>query len=713
VPPHRWSFFRAGGFDQVRLDTGADFAALAELDPKLWVALSCPTTGVEIDPHTLALLDEDKDGRVRFPEVLAAVKWVVGVLKKPDLLAEAPARLPLDAINDATEEGRRLVASAKQILQGLGRAGEPAIAPAETADTLQIIARTLLNGDGVLPPESAGDDAVAAGALKEIMAVLGTAKDMSGLVGADAPRIRQFFTEAKSLVDWWKKSEGDEKVMPLHEATLPAWESLQAVRGKVDDFFARCAIAEMVDAPVVAALNPSGEEWAALAREELSGTHARLASLPLAKVAAGAVLPLSGKVNPAWSERVERFRVACVAPLLGDHRQLSAAEWVQVKERFAAHGAWLATRPKTAIDPVPLARLRELVEGPAEASLEALLAKEKALEPEVKAITSVDRLAHLVRDLKPLLDNYVSFRDFYGRLRKAAFQAGTLYLDARSMDLCLRVEDVGKHAALAAQSMACLAYCECKRPNGEAMHVVAALTGGDSDFLSVGRNGVFFDRKGRDWDATVVKLVIAPISVRQAFFAPYKRLARFITEQVEKFAASKDKEQDATLASGVTEAGAEKQPTPFDVAKFAGIFAAIGLAVGSIGGALASAAAGLWALRWWQMPLALVLGLLVISTPSMLLAAMKLRLRNLAPLLDACGWAINSRVFISIPFGATLTQLASLPPGSSRSLYDPYAKKPARWPWVVLAVAALGAAGWWLYRTGRLPEWFPSVFPKP
>ena len=87
--PHRWSFFRAGGFDQVRLDTGADFAALAELDPKLWVALSCPTTGVEIDPHTLALLDEDKDGRVRFPEVLAAVKWAVGVLKKPDLLVEA------------------------------------------------------------------------------------------------------------------------------------------------------------------------------------------------------------------------------------------------------------------------------------------------------------------------------------------------------------------------------------------------------------------------------------------------------------------------------------------------------------------------------------------------------------------------------------------------------------------------------------------------
>ncbi|HVE87166.1 MAG TPA: hypothetical protein VND93_30130, partial [Myxococcales bacterium] len=709
---HRWSFFRAGGFDQVRLDTGADYAALAELDPKLWVALSCPTTGVEIDPHSLELLDTDKDGRVRVPEVLAAVKWMTGVLKSPDLIAAAPARLPLEAINDSTEEGRRLLASARQILHHLGRGSEASIAPADTADTVKITARMLLNGDGVLPPESAGDDAAAAGALKEIMGALGTAKDMSGLDGADAPRIKQFFTEARALVDWWKGSQGDATVLPLGDATLPAWEALQAVRGKVDDFFTRCALAEMMGAQVAASLNPPEAEWVALAREELSGGHQRLASLPLARIEVGAALPLAGKVNPAWSERVERFRAACVVPLAGEKSALSLADWTQLKERLAAHGAWLATRPKTAIDQVGLPRLRELVEGPVQATLEALLEKEKALEPEVKAVTSVDRLAHLVRDLKPLLDNFVSFKDFYSRQRKAAFQAGTLYLDSRSMDLCLRVDDVGKHSALAAQSMAYLAYCECRRSSGETMNVVAALTGGDSDFLSVGRNGVFFDRRGRDWDATVVKLVDAPIGIRQAFFAPYKRLARFVTEQVEKFAASRGKEQDAALAQGVAQAGAEK-PAAFDVAKFAGIFAAVGLAVGAIGTALATMAAGLWALRWWQMPVAVAAALLVVSSPSMLLAGMKLRLRNLAPLLDACGWAINSRVLISIPFGATLTQLAVLPPGSTRSLTDPYAPRPARWPWVLLAVAALASAGWWLHRTGLLAAWFPSLFPRP
>ncbi|MCC7544479.1 MAG: hypothetical protein IT506_03210, partial [Aquabacterium sp.] len=49
---HTWRFFRAGGFDHVRLDRGADLLNLAQLDQKLWVALSCPTQGLELDAQT-------------------------------------------------------------------------------------------------------------------------------------------------------------------------------------------------------------------------------------------------------------------------------------------------------------------------------------------------------------------------------------------------------------------------------------------------------------------------------------------------------------------------------------------------------------------------------------------------------------------------------------------------------------------------------------
>ena len=74
-PSKQWQFFRAGGFDQVALESGADLMALDQLDQKLWVALACPTTGLEFDAKTLALIDTDKDGRIRAPELIAAVKW--------------------------------------------------------------------------------------------------------------------------------------------------------------------------------------------------------------------------------------------------------------------------------------------------------------------------------------------------------------------------------------------------------------------------------------------------------------------------------------------------------------------------------------------------------------------------------------------------------------------------------------------------------------
>ena len=38
TPISRWRFFRAGGVDQVRIDTGEELLALDALDPKLWGA---------------------------------------------------------------------------------------------------------------------------------------------------------------------------------------------------------------------------------------------------------------------------------------------------------------------------------------------------------------------------------------------------------------------------------------------------------------------------------------------------------------------------------------------------------------------------------------------------------------------------------------------------------------------------------------------------
>lgn len=89
-PTHSWTFFRAGGVDQVVLRKGDDVAK-SPTSIKLWVALACPTKGTEIEERTLDLIDTDKDGRIRPPEVLGAIEWSTKVFGKLDLLLEPSA----------------------------------------------------------------------------------------------------------------------------------------------------------------------------------------------------------------------------------------------------------------------------------------------------------------------------------------------------------------------------------------------------------------------------------------------------------------------------------------------------------------------------------------------------------------------------------------------------------------------------------------------
>ena len=103
-----------------------------------------------------------------------------------------------------------------------------------------------------------------------------------------------------------------------------------------------------------------------------------------------------------------------------------------------------------------------------------------------------------------------------------------------------------------------------------------------------------------------------------------------------------------------------------------GILAAIGLALGGISGFAVAVFTGFFKLKpWWQMPLAILGVLVAISGASVIIAALKLRKRNLGPILDANGWAVNGRVKINIPFGAALTKTARLPKGSVRDAQRP------------------------------------------
>lgn len=690
---HTWNFFQAGGFDQVQLDSGADLLALKELDQKLWVALGCPTRGLEFDTRTLDLIDSDTDGHVRANEVLAAIDWAGRLLKNADLLIEGADSLALADIDDSGEEGKQVLASARHILRSLGKPDAAAISLADMADIEKFVAGLEFNGDGVICAGRIADAGLRA-TVEDIIKYAGSVADLSGEAGVNREIADRFFAEAAAYAAWQAKGEGDAAILLLGEKTTAAAEAFHAVKDKVSDYFTRCQLAAY-DARAAVPLSRSAEDYQRLAAQNLSAQSQDVAGFPLATVEAGKPLPLVSGINPAWQDKLDTLRERVVMPLLGNRESLSAQDWAALCAKFAAFDAWQAEKPAGSVEQLGIARLREILGNGHQAALDGLMAQDKAVEFEVRATRLVEKLLRYNRDLFKLVNNFVSFRNFYTGKDKAIFQVGTLYLDGRSCELCVKVEDVAKHAGLAGMGGFCLAYCDCVRSGGaEKMTIAAAFTAGDSDYLMVGRNGIFYDRKGQDWDASIVRIIDHPISIRQAFWSPYKKLSKLISEQLQKLAASKAGSVDSQMAKAavdgskvVHEAPPAPPKPPFDVGKFAGIFAAIGLAIGAIGGILASIVGGVLGLKFWQIPLALIGLMLLVSGPSMVMAWFKLKRRNLAPILDANGWAINARARINIPFGTSLTGMAELPEGANRSVVDPFAEKQVLWPYY-LAIAA-------------------------
>ena len=606
--------------------------------------------------------------------------------------------LALSAINDSTPEGQQLLASAARILDTLKKPATE-ITLEDTTTVAEKFAETLLNGDGIVPADAATEENTQA-LINDVILCLGAETDRSGKPGVSQAKVDQFFTEAQAYADWWNKAEGDKAILPLGEATAAAAVAVKAVKSKADDYFMRCRLAAF-DPRAVVALNREEKDYVALGLKDLGNGGADVAAFPLARVEPGRALPLKDTANPAWTPALDKLRSDAVTPLLGDRSSLAETEWATLQGRLAPFEAWSAAKAGAAVEKLGPKRVREILSSDAKDKLTGLIAQDKKLEPEFAAIASVERLVRYHRDLYHLCQNFVSFRDFYSRKDKAIFQAGTLYLDQRSCDLCLTVEDPGKHGIMASLAGTYLAYCDCARKgSNEKLQLVAAFTDGDSDNLMVGRNGLFYDRKGRDWDATITKIIDNPISIRQAFWAPYKKVARFINEQVAKRAASADAAMAGKLAQAAMKAGQKVEgaaaapppatpPPPPKAPVDPGMIAALGVGAAGIGGLLGGLVSGFLSMKG-LMPLGVLIIIILISGPSMVMAWLKLRKRNLGPILDANGWAVNAKAKINVPFGRSLTQVAMLPPGAQRDLVDPYAEKKSPWPKLIVLAILLG-----------------------
>ncbi|MCR5519996.1 MAG: hypothetical protein K6F21_06655 [Bacteroidales bacterium] len=693
---YNWKYASVGGSVRVKLESGADIANLASLDRKKWTVLSCPTTGLEFDEKTLKLLDTDGDGRIHVDEVIATSQWITSAIKDPDILLKGQGELKLSDFNTENEEGAKLQKSAKQILANL-KLDKKSISLEDTADNEKIFAETQFNGDGIITEASADDEALKE-TIKNIAATVGSAKDRSGADGVNADQIEAFYAACADYSAW----KAEEVKGPFGDNTEAALAACEAIKAKVADYFMRCKLISFDDA-VAGVVDVSVDKVGAISDGDMAAAADQIAGYPLARPSADGVLPLKGGINPAWKAAFDSVKALVFDVEFPKKDGIKEEEWQAVLAKFDAYTAWKGAKKGAEVEPLGIDAVKAAIKADQKAALLELIEKDKALEPEALSIEAVDKLLHYVRDFYKFLKNYVVFQDFYSKEDKAIFQAGRLYIEQRSTDLCIKVINAGKKGDISSLSGMYILYCDCiNKVTGKGFPIAAVLTDGDVDGLRPGKNAIFYDRNGEQYDATVTSIVDNPISIRQAFWAPYKKVAKWISDKVDKSAAEKEGKSMANLTASADKATSGTNPaaavtSTFDIAKFAGIFAAIGMAIGLIGQFLVKLAQGISKLNFWQFLLIVLVIMLIISLPSMFIAWRKLRRRDLGPVLNANGWAVNSAAYVKPKFGKSLTSLVKYP--KLKAVDPAEARKVRRRKFLIwtLVILLLAGGGYWGY----------------
>ncbi len=696
---YKWEFENIGGSTRVRIESGEDIAHLSELDPKMWTVLSCPISGLEIDDKSLSYIDSDKDGKIRVNDIIATSKWIINAIKDVDLIIKGDNVFDVNQFDTDTEEGKKLYYASKQILTNLNKEGD-IISIADTKDIAAIFAKTRFNGDGVIS-ESTTDNAEEKSVIASIIATIGGVADRSGEQGVNADKIECFYKLLSDYVAWYDSAVE----APYADKTDNVISAYNALDAKVKDFFMRSKLASFSPASV-AILDVQTSRIESISAENLTEKLDEIASYPIARVTGVGEIDLDEAINPAWASNFDVLK----STVLKGKKKLTESDWSAIKDSFASYIQWKNSKTGAEVENLGIDTIKQIIENNNKEALLALIAEDLALKEEADNIEMVDKFLHIYKDFYRLLRNFITLHDFYTKDKNvtAIFQSGRLIIDQRECRFCMKVADMTKHNIMAASSGMFLIYCDCVAKDKPAkLSIVAAVTVGNIGDLVVGKNAIYYDNEGGEWDAVITKIIDNPISISQAFWSPYRKMANAIENLINKSAAEKDAKVMADATEKINAAPASLSETsadgtkaatpPFDIAKFAGIFAAIGMALGMIGTALVAVFEGLAELSWWKLILVFVGILLAISGPAMILAWMKLRRRNIAPLLNANGWAVNASSKISIPFGETLTDYAKFP---KLKLQDPYKKAgiPVWKKWMItIAILAVVFTGLLLF----------------
>lgn len=641
-------FTRFGKSYQLCIDTPEALKEIIGLDESLWAISSAPTNAYLMDKAFLDYIDGDKNGRVRTDEIKAVVQWCLDTMTDVSCFAEPKPEIGTSLVNDASADGPGLKVTIAYLAEQYNTDGE-----VTSLDNVRLCMKELrgkpLNGDGVIIPESSTDAEISAYIAAAIKATGGT-PDISGATGVNIAQLEAFRDAIKAFLEWKKNGAEDGPAMPLGAATSKAWDTMKKYEEKLDKFF---LVARFRD------FDPANSARFISASAAADTAGDALGAAPIAKPDDDGALPLTGAgINPIHRALINELVDAVITPVLGEGlTALTESDWNKIKATLAPYGAYLASKQGAIVEGMTQVDLEKWTDEKYHAAMVDLTAIDQDIANRAAALNKLEKLILCRMHLIEFVNNYVNLSKLYNPKESALFETGRAVIDGRWFNMAIPVADANAHSLIAKGSGIFIIYLDVI-PNDKSpvLKVAMPATTGTRGNLSVGKRGVFFDLKGAEHDAVITKIVEAPISLREAMFAPFKKVGDFLIGKIEGKSAAAEKSLISTVDTTT-----KNPPTASGANSPSNMMMGLSLSVAALGSSLAFITKALGDMNAMTIIQGLGIAFLAVLIPIIIVAFIKLSRQDLSLILEGCGWAVNQRMRLTNKLRKQFTSRAPFP----------------------------------------------------
>jgi len=655
-------FKNYGGSYQIVIEKGEDLLNVLKLDEGLWAATSVPIEILNCDKKFLEYLDIDNNKRIRTDEVRNAISYILSLIKNPSIV-DGNDTLLLSDINDQTETGKLLIKTAEIILTNSGIEEKEKINLSQVRNSQEIMAKSILNGDGIITPDSSEKEEISS-LIKIIIEKIGWKIDVNGEKGIDKEIVDEFFKECSEYLNWYEKGIiPDDKettdIMIFGKETPYLHNIFTQIEEKIEQYFLLSNFLKF-DEKTEELLKLKEDDFKNIDIENRDILIEKLKKLPIAPPNKNLILDFDGIINILYKDKIKNFKENIVNKIFPNSNKLTLENYEKIKKMFSNYKDWIENKKGEKVEQIGIEDIKKYIEGNYKEEIEKLIEKDLSVLPFIQSIKDLEKLILYKKYIIEFLNNFVSFSNVYNPDITSLYEAGILVIDGRKINLNILVKDINSHKKVASMSNTFIMYLNItgKESNQSQFQIASPLTSGDMGRIRLGKRGIFTDRNGNEWDAEIIDIIKNPVGLLEGIKAPFIKIGENIKNQIEKITETRQKKVEQTLTS------------PSASSSIRDIMIGGGVAFAALGTCFAYITRVFSQIKFTHILLAIVVICALIFIPSFIITIFRLRGRDLSILFEASECALNVKMRLGTKLGKILTYIPNFPENSEKLKVD-------------------------------------------